>query len=136
MESKNLILLRGLPGAGKSSLGKVLSENGKYPVFAIDNYFINKITGEYVFNFAENYLAYQQCESLCKQALEKGNTKVFIDNTFTLDWELSPYLKLAAEFDYTLYVITVEKYHDNKNVHDVSQGQIKKMAEKYKVKLF
>jgi predicted kinase len=135
MESKNLILLRGLPGAGKSSLANVLSEIGKYPVFAIDNYFTNKITGEYQFNFAENYIAYQQCENLCKQALAHGITKVFIDNTFTLDWELTPYFKLAAEFDYTLYVITVEKYHDNKNVHDISQEQLEKMAEKYKVKL-
>ena len=135
MESKNLILLRGLPGAGKSSLANVLSENGKYPVFAIDDYFTNKITGEYVFNFAENYLAYQQCEILCKKAIAKGITKVFIDNTFTLDWELTPYFKLAAEFDYMLYVITVEKYHDNKNIHDISQVQLEKMAEKYKVKL-
>ena len=135
METKNLILLRGLPGAGKSSLANVLSENEKYPVFAIDHYFTNKISGEYQFNFAENYIAYQQCESLCKQALAHGITKVFIDNTFTLDWELTPYFKLAAEFDYMLYVITVEKYHDNKNVHDISQEQLKKMAEKYKVKL-
>ena len=68
-------------------------------------------------------------------ALKQGITKVFIDNTFTLGWELTPYFKLAAEFDYMLYVITVEKYHDNKNVHDISQEQLEKMAEKYKVKL-
>ncbi len=67
MDSKNLILLRGLPGSGKSSLANVLSENGKYPIYAIDNYFTDKITGEYVFNFTENYIAYQQCERLCKQ---------------------------------------------------------------------
>jgi predicted AAA+ superfamily ATPase len=36
---KALILLRGLPGAGKSTLAKLLSENGKYPVFSIDDYF-------------------------------------------------------------------------------------------------
>ena len=136
METKNLILLRGLPGAGKSSLANVLSEYGKYPVFAIDDYFTNKITGEYQFNFAENYLAYKQCESFCMQALAQGIIKVFIDNTFTLDWELTPYFKLAAQFDYALYVITVEKYHNNKNVHDISQEQLVKMAEKYKVKLF
>ena len=135
MESKNLILLRGLPGAGKSSLSNVLSENGKYPVYAIDDYFTNKITGEYRFNFSQNYLAFQQCEYLCKQALAQGFAKVFIDNTFTLEWELVPYFKLAAQYDYMLYVITVEKYHDNNNIHNVSQEQLEKMAEKYKVKL-
>ena len=99
------------------------------------NYFTDKITGEYQFNFAENYLAYQQCESLCKQALVQEITKVFIDNTFTLDWELAPYFKLAAHFEYTLYVLTVEKYHNQANMHGVSQEQLEKMAEKYKVKL-
>jgi len=135
MDAKSLILLRGLPGAGKSSLANVLSENRQYPVFAIDDYFTNKITGEYQFNFAENYLAYQQCETLCKEALAQGITKVFIDNTFTLDWELAPYFELAAQFDYMLYVITVEKYHDQTNKHGVSQEQLEKMAEKYRVKL-
>ncbi|EMP07134.1 AAA domain protein [Leptospira interrogans serovar Pyrogenes str. 200701872] len=38
-EEKSLILLRGLPGAGKSRLAKLLSENGKYPVFSVDDYF-------------------------------------------------------------------------------------------------
>ena len=38
---KSLILLRGLPGSGKSSLAFTLSENGKYPVFSVDDYFTN-----------------------------------------------------------------------------------------------
>jgi predicted kinase len=136
MSDKNLILLRGLPGSGKSTLATLLSENGKYPIYSIDDYFTNKNSGEYKFNFAENYLAYQQCESLCKQSLQQQISKVFIDNTFTLNWELEPYFKLAAQYDYMLYVLTVEKYHNFKNIHEVSQEQLEKMAEKYKVKLF
>ena len=129
-----LILLRGLPGSGKSALAKVLSEFGKYPVHAIDNFFTNE-KGEYHFEFDKNYLAYKYCEEQTQKSLEDGVQKVFVDNTFTIDWELEPYFKLAAQYNYSLFVITVENYHGHKNIHHVSQEQLEKMAAKYSVKL-
>jgi predicted kinase len=135
MFEKNLILLRGLPGAGKSSLAKILSENGKYPIFSIDDYFTNPQTGVYSFNFSENHLAYKQCISNTENAMQNQVLKIFIHNTFTLDWELEPYFELAKNNNYTIHVITVEKYHNNRNIHEVSELQLEKMAEKYKVKL-
>lgn len=131
----SLILLRGLPGAGKSTLATVLSENNTYPIFSVDDYFTDEITGEYLFNFSDNHLAYKQCEELSRDAMKQSIPKVFLHNTFTMDWELEPYFKLAAEFNYALFVVTVENYHTNKNTHGVSDEQLQKMAEKYKVKL-
>jgi predicted kinase len=135
MLANTLILIRGLPGAGKSSLAKLLSEDQKYPVFAIDDYFTNKLTGEYCFDFSKNYLAYQQCENLTEQAMSESTPKVFVDNAFTLNWEMEPYFKLANIYNYKLFVVTVEKYHNGSNIHDVTTEQLQKMAEKYKVKL-
>ena len=132
---KSLILLRGLPGAGKSTLATVLSENNTYPIFSVDDFFTDEVTGEYVFNFNDNHLAYKQCEELSRDAMRQNIPKVFVHNTFTMDWELEPYFKLASEFNYTLFVVTVENYHTNKNTHGVSDEQLQKMAEKYKVKL-
>jgi len=113
----------------------MLSEQGKYPVLSIDRYFTNQQTGEYVFEFDKNHLAYKQCEELTKLEMQKGTEKIFVDNTFTLDWEMEPYFKLAAEYNYRLFVITVENYHGQKNTHGINEEQLKKMAEKYKVKL-
>lgn len=132
---KSLILLRGLPGSGKSSLAQVLSENNTYPIFSVDDFFTDEITGEYVFNFSNNHLAYKQCEDLTRDAMTQSISKVFVHNTFTIDWELEPYFKLASEFKYSLFVVTVENYHKQKNTHGVSDEQLQKMAEKYKVKL-
>lgn len=133
--SNSLILLRGLPGSGKTTLAKVLSENNTYPVFSVDDFFTNELTGEYIFNFKDNHLAYKQCEELSEDAMKQQISKIFVHNTFTLDWELEPYFKLASKFNYTLFVVTVENYHHNKNTHEVSDEQLQKMAEKYKVKL-
>lgn len=131
----SLILLRGLPGSGKSTFANLLSENGKYPMFSVDDYFTNGISNEYVFDFKNNHLAYKQCEEFTKAAMEAKVKKIFVHNTFTIDWELEPYFKLASVFNYTIFAVTVENYHQNKNIHNVSDDQLQKMAEKYKVKL-
>lgn len=132
---KSLILLRGLPGSGKSTLAAVLSENGTYPIFSVDDFFTDELTGEYIFKFSDNHLAYKQCEDLTRDAMKQNISKVFVHNTFTIDWELESYFKLADEFKYSLFVVTVENYHKQKNTHGVSDEQLQKMAEKYKVKL-
>lgn len=131
----SLLLLRGLPGSGKSTLAQVLSEDKRYPVFSVDDYFTDPQTGQYVFEYAKNHLAYKQCETQTQQAMQQGISKVIIDNTFTLDWEMEPYFKLAAKFNYRIFVTTVENYHGSQNVHNIGHEQIKKMAEKYKVRL-
>ena len=132
---KTLLLLRGLPGSGKSTLAESLSENGKYPVFSIDSYFTHPATGNYTFEFDKNHLAYNQCMEKTKAAMQTGDSKIIVDNTFTMDWEMEPYFKLASEFNYRLFVVTVENYHGSKNIHDISEEQLQKMAAKYKVKL-
>lgn len=132
---KSLILLRGLPGSGKSTLARELSEDGKYHVFSIDDFFTNKKTGEYHFEFDKNHLAYKKCAELTRQKMIEKSEKIFVDNTFTIEWEMEPYFKLASEFNYRVFVMTVENRHGSENIHNISKEQLQKMAEKYQVKL-
>lgn len=130
----SLILLRGLPGSGKTTLATLLSEGGNYPVFSVDSYFTDE-AGVYNFEFEKNHLAYKQCEEQTKNALQKNIEKVFVDNTFTLEWEMEPYFKLASQYNYHVHVITVENRHGGKNTHNIGDEQLQKMAAKYKVVL-
>ena len=130
----NLILVRGLPGSGKTTLSSLLSAQGKYPVFSIDEFFTDE-DGNYTFDYSKNYLAYKTCEENTEKAILSGNEIILVDHTFTIEWEMEPYFKLARKYDCVLHVITVENYHGNENIHQVSKEQILKMAEKYKVKL-
>lgn len=131
---QRLILLRGLPGSGKTTLAKVLA-NENDPVLSVDDYFTDT-TGKYHFESDKNHLAYKHCTAKCLEAMKQGKSKIFVHNTFTMDWEIEPYLKMASENNYQVHVVTVENYHGNSNIHGVTQEQLKKMAEKYKVKLF
>ncbi len=124
-----------MPGSGKSTLARLLSEDGKYPVFSVDDYFTNSITGEYKFDYTQNHFAYKQCQEKAERKMIEGLPKIFIDNTFVFEWEMEPYCKLAEKFDYTLFVITVENRHGSKNIHQISDADIVKMAHKFDVKL-
>lgn len=131
----SLILLRGLPGSGKSTLAKELSENGKYPVYSVDDYFTDPKSGRYNFEFDKNHIAYKECETNTRDSMQKGVEKIFIDNCFTLEWEIEPYFKLASELHYKIFVVTVENRHNGKNIHGITNEQLQKMADKYRLKL-
>lgn len=132
--AKTLLALRGIPGSGKSSLAKSISFTNGAPIYSIDSYFEDE-AGEYHFDYQKNHLAYKDCEAKTKQALELGVPFVIVDNTFTLDWELEPYIRLAKEFGYRLFVVTVENRHGGKNTHQIPEDQIEKMKGKYKLVL-
>lgn len=134
LAKKTLLALRGIPGSGKTTLAKTLSLSNGAPIFSIDAYFENEV-GEYTFDYKNNHLAYKDCESKTKEALKEGISFVIVDNTFTLDWELAPYERLAKEFGYLFFVVTVENRHGGKNVHQIPEEQIEKMKAKYQVVL-
>jgi predicted kinase len=131
---RELFLLRGLPGSGKTTLAIALSEDGRYPVFSVDDYFTDE-SGRYEFRFQENHLAYKQCEECVKNAMQQEATRIFVHNTFTMEWELEPYKKLALAYGYRLHVITVENRHGGTNVHEIPVEQIDRMRSKFKVEL-
>jgi predicted kinase len=130
----SLILLRGLPGSGKSTLAEVLSENGRYPFFSVDDYFTDE-NGSYSFVFSENHLAYKQCEKMVEQAMINNSKKIIVHNTFTMEWEIEPYFKMASEHQYRVFVLTVENRHGSKNIHEIPEEHIQKMREKYPIVL-
>lgn len=132
---KALIMLRGLPGSGKSTLAALLGEQGRYPVFCIDDYFTDQ-DGKYNFDFSKNHIAYRWCEERCETAMKEGHIKVIVENVFSLDWEMEPYFKMAALHGYMVHVLTLENRHGGRNVHYITDEQVAKMASKYQVRLF
>lgn len=130
---KDLIILRGLPGSGKSTLAQLLADN-RWPSISIDDYFTDD-QGNYRFLHRENHLAYESGIRRTEEAMEQGAEKIFLHNTFTLEWEMEPYFKLATRHGYKIFVCTVENYHGGSNQHGVTREQLEKMAAKYPLRL-
>jgi predicted kinase len=133
---KILIVIRGLPGSGKSSFALAISEEGKYPVYCIDDYFTDSKTGIYQFDHSLNHKAYALCLENTEKSMSAKQTKIIVENVFSFEWEMEPYFKLAASYGYQVHVLTMETRHEgHHNIHGISEEQVRKIAEKFKVKL-
>ena len=134
---KNLYLLRGLPGAGKSTLANQIG--GTH--FEADMYFINE-DGEYIFNGADIKKAHQWCQSQVELAMIQNHitygldsSDIIVSNTFTQEWEMEPYYKLAETYGYRVFSLIVENRHGGENIHGAPADKIQAMKDRFEVKL-
>jgi len=121
---KTLYIVRGLPGSGKSSLAKKLTEL----VYSADDFFTNK-KGEYNFNAKLLGKAHEWCWGKVRDAMFIGANAVAVANTFTQAWEAEKYYQIAEEYGYSVFVI--ECQNDFGNVHDVPKESIDAMKERW-----
>lgn len=126
---KELFLLRGLPGAGKSTLAKSLG--GMH--MEADKYFMDE--GEYKFDASKLKEAHAWCQNAAKVWMTNSVPKVVISNTFTQTWEMDYYFELAKEHGYRVYSLVVENRHGGENVHNVPKEKIEEMARRFSVKI-
>lgn len=126
---ETLVLLRGLPGSGKSTTAKELFPNA--PHFEADMYFTNRETG--IYNFDPNRLgsAHLWCRRMTETAMSEGHTIVVVSNTFTTEKELKDYFKLAQSFGYKVITMIVENRHDGENIHGVPEDKLEIMRERF-----
>ncbi len=130
MSANKLFLVRGLPGAGKSTFARSL-DNCVY--LEADMYFMRD--GEYVFNKDELKDAHLWCQNSCYVALSFGKKNVVVSNTFTQEWEMKPYFKMAEKMGVEVTVLVVENYHGGKSIHDVPQETMDAMEKRFTLKL-
>jgi predicted kinase len=128
---KRLWLIRGVPGSGKSTAAHYLA-NGN-PVFSADMWF--EKDGEYKFNPAELGKAHENCRKTTEQAMLGEVSDIFVTNTFTREWEMEEYFKLAQSYGYFVFSLVVENRHGEKNVHGVPSDKVKEMKDRFEIKL-
>ena len=128
--SKELFLLRGLPGAGKSTLAKSLG--GKH--VEADMYHLDE-KGNYNWKPERVKEAHSWCQNQVGNWMIEEEQRIVVSNTFTQEWEMQFYYDWAKEFDYKVFSLIVENRHGGTNEHNVPEEVLVKMKDRFETKL-
>ena len=130
--TKELFLLRGLPGSGKTTLANQLGGS----MVEADRYFMEY--GEYKFDASKLKEAHAWCKEQVQNWMETNGRgfdvpRIVVSNTFTQEWEMKPYYDLAKEHGYMVFSLIVENRHGGQNVHNVPEDKIEQMRKRFEV---
>jgi predicted kinase len=116
----SLILVRGVPGSGKSTFSKNLVDFVHYET---DMWMVDEV-GEYKFSPSRLKECHNFCQTATRAALMGGNN-VVVSNTFIKKWEMAPYFEMAKELGVAVTVVRMENSFEN--VHGVPAATVKRM---------
>lgn len=98
-----LTFVRGLPGAGKTTIATEYARHGNGTLVSADDFFTDA-DGVYHFDFTKLTEAHEACQARARVILAEGG-HVIVHNTFTQGWEATPYVEMIREFDADYSVI-------------------------------
>jgi predicted kinase len=136
---KELILIRGCPGSGKSTFANILS--GSW--IEADSYFIDS-EGNYKFDGTKLKDAHKWCQDSVENWMEwytlrgckiNDSNRIIVSNTFTQEWEMKPYYELAEKYEYKVFSIIVENRHNGINEHGVPEDKLEIMKNRFEISL-
>ncbi len=101
--NKILTLVRGLPGSGKSTFANFIWND--YAICEADKFFYDK-EGNYNFDATKLTDAHKWCREQVETRMKDNEVnpqfypEIVVSNTFTKEWEMEEYYKLAEKYGY------------------------------------
>lgn len=118
---KKLIIIRGLPGSGKTTFAHSLTT----AVFEADDFFTQP-DGSYQFDRDKLKEAHQQCQMRVFRAMQSEVPIIAVSNTAVKRWEMKVYKAMAVAFEYEVTEITMSQSL-RPNIHGVPEEVIQRM---------
>lgn len=123
-----LIIIRGLPGSGKSSRANILVKEIPGAIHVEADMYFMKDTMKYDYDPIKIRKAHSWCVDSAKIFLSQGNT-VIVSNTFTRFWEMKEYIEYCKKHNITFEIIT--NMNNYGSIHDVPEEAMKNMADRF-----
>lgn len=124
---KHLILVRGIPGSGKSTFADKAAAAIGAKVHTTDDFFVDK-NGNYNWDGNKVRRAHEWNQDRTDSALQAGHN-VIVPNTMTTAKEMRPYLDMAKKHGAKVHVYRA--VFPGKNVHGVPDETLRKMADRF-----
>lgn len=128
---KTLIIIRGVQGSGKTTLAQMIMRSEGYTErwgpddrwchFEADMYFINPITGEYIFDGTKIGQAHRWCECNVNESMKEGKN-IIVSNMFVKRKEMQVYLEMAEKYGYSTQEIICKGNFPNS--HGVAKEKV------------
>ena len=137
-----LILVRGVPGSGKTTFARnnypgVVDDAGEpdknaaYMISA-DDFRIDEC-GNYVHDDVRGDIPHVECQARVREAITAGCPQIIVHNTFIKVWEIEPYVKISHACKVPLEVICMPNISAeeafSRNTHNVPISVIKRMID-------
>jgi predicted kinase len=134
-----LIVLRSLPGAGKSTLAQKIktqleAKGSEVIICSSDHYFICPACKEYTFVKDRLGAAHFACQKKCAEAMDENVDVIIIDNTCVSAKECRVYVELALFHGYDVEFLEPETSWafdldelEKRNVHKVPREALERM---------
>lgn len=122
--SRKLIILRGLPGSGKSTW----AAQQHAAIYSADHWFVGR-DGIYRFDRRQLNYAHGHCESGVLMGMKLGLPVIIVDNTNVTNKEMQPYVDLGKRYGYEIEIRTFTGGY--KSVHNVPQATIERMRARW-----
>lgn len=142
---KTVIIMRGIPGSGKTSRARDISvrvalSGRTCETVSADDFFMVPVGNSLVYRFDPSKLgeAHAQCMARFLDCLLLRRDVVIVDNTHTKLWEFENYRRAAKLAGYECQVIEMEHVSDDgvklfaeRNTHGVPLEVVERMAQQY-----
>ena len=136
-KQKELVLMRGLPGSGKSTKAKkIAGEIGV--IYSTDDFFM--VNGKYQYDAKMIGEYHQKNFKRTVEAMEEGKPLIVIDNTNIKLWEMKNYVIAGEQRGYAVRIEEPEtpwafSYRQcaKKNAHGVPEETCKRMRDNFEV---
>ena len=125
---KVLYLVRGVPGSGKTTLGKQIIKGTNGAIFSADDYYTTQ-DGSYNFDPTKICEAHRYCQARANDAMAKGINPVVVANVFHKRVHMQPYVEYAEKHGYRVVEICVSS--DFKNVHGCPEDKVRVFKETF-----
>lgn len=134
MATNTVIILRSVPGAGKSTIATKLSEENPGSVIcSADNFPGYYTSGRYVWSRDTCANAHTFCHNMFADAIKNGVELIIVDNTNLTRKGWQFYHDLAVQYKYRVKFIEITPSLDNaalyaaRNCHYVNEKRIREM---------